>query len=205
MGKSLSEIVKKTTLGLGLAGVLALGGGCMQLAGLALKGNAMKTRNQLAARDLGDAIIDYGNTHDRESEENGNNNRNNGNNSDQQQPVQTQNRSPHVRTKPPIYTSDYADSNEKIGKEIFKRGEPLYVAGSIEFFKSGLPIWNYCICVTTGETFAKEKKKNIGADNYCGFNSTALYDYKPNSVWENVWVEEQPDGSFKELGRVKWV
>ncbi len=64
----------------GLAGVLALGGGCMQLAGLALKGNAMKTHNPLAARDLGDAIIDYGNAHERESGENGNNNRNSGNN-----------------------------------------------------------------------------------------------------------------------------
>jgi len=77
MGKSLSEIVKKTTLGLGLAGVLALGGGCMQLAGLALKGNAMKTRNPLAARDLGDLMIDYGNTHDRESGQKGNGDGNN--------------------------------------------------------------------------------------------------------------------------------
>jgi len=92
----------------------------------------------------------------------------------------------------------------EIGKTYLKEGEKIHVVGRAPLRTKKL--YNYRICVTTGVTFARREKPDRGeaCDLIATFGSKGEHDYCPKGTWENVWEEQLPDGSFKEIGRVRW-
>lgn len=70
MSKTLLQRAKNNWKALGLAAILGCTSGCAIAGGAALQGNAMRTKDPLAAMVLGDALMRYGQAQESRSETN---------------------------------------------------------------------------------------------------------------------------------------
>ena len=101
-----------------------------------------------------------------------------------------------------------------LGKSHFRVGEKITVTGNPEIFLGEGEVYNYCVCITTGEQFgmvrkesnnpSEEERRSLNFAEVRYFDVKWYNDHCPNGTWQNIWVRKMNDGTFREIGRVQW-